>query len=264
MGVGSITGHIDVALVVLYAFWIFFIGLIFYIRREDRREGYPLEADTTGALEPAGAIWMPNPKPYKLPSGKTVYLPNADNRDTRPVAAKRMAPWPGAPLIPTGDPMKDAVGPAAYAERSDHPDMTVENEPKILPLRVLPNYSLSSQDKDPRGMPVVGCDKKEAGTIKDVWIDRAELCVRYLEVELPDKSTVMLPKVFADIQAGFVAEILDSPKIVDVTAITAAQFADVPRLKNPDQVTLLEEDKIQGYYSGGTLYATPSRQEPLI
>ena len=33
------------AQVVLYAFWIFFAGLILYLRREDKREGYPLESD---------------------------------------------------------------------------------------------------------------------------------------------------------------------------------------------------------------------------
>jgi photosynthetic reaction center H subunit len=29
-------------------------------------------------------------------------------------------------------------------------------------------------------------------------------------------------------------------------------------------VTLLEEDKIMGYFGGGYLYATPERQEPFI
>ena len=42
------------------------------------------------------------------------------------------------------------------------------------------------------------------------------------------------------------------------------QFADVPTLANPDQVTLLEEDRISAYYAGGTLYAEPSRLGPLI
>ena len=42
MPTGAITGYIDVAQLVLYAFWIFFAGLIFYLRREDKREGYPL------------------------------------------------------------------------------------------------------------------------------------------------------------------------------------------------------------------------------
>ena len=37
----SPAGYIDIAQVVLYAFWIFFAGLIFYLHRENKREGYP-------------------------------------------------------------------------------------------------------------------------------------------------------------------------------------------------------------------------------
>lgn len=41
MPTGALTGYVDVAQVVLYAFFLFFAGLVFYLRREDRREGYP-------------------------------------------------------------------------------------------------------------------------------------------------------------------------------------------------------------------------------
>jgi photosynthetic reaction center H subunit len=36
--------YIDGAQAALYAFWLFFFGLIIYIRKEDKREGYPLES----------------------------------------------------------------------------------------------------------------------------------------------------------------------------------------------------------------------------
>jgi photosynthetic reaction center H subunit len=49
-----------------------------------------------------------------------------------------------------------------------------------------------------------------------------------------------------------------------VDAITAGQFAGVPTTKSADAVTLREEDRIMGYYGAGYLYATPSRQEPLV
>lgn len=39
-----VTQYIDFAQIALYAFWIFFAGLIYYLRREDKREGYPLES----------------------------------------------------------------------------------------------------------------------------------------------------------------------------------------------------------------------------
>ena len=37
--------NFDFAQLVLYAFWIFFALLVIYLRREDKREGYPLESD---------------------------------------------------------------------------------------------------------------------------------------------------------------------------------------------------------------------------
>jgi len=43
--------NVDVTELSMYIFTIFFIGLILYLRREDRREGYPLEEDTTGRLD---------------------------------------------------------------------------------------------------------------------------------------------------------------------------------------------------------------------
>ena len=54
MPTGAITQYIDVAQVTLYAFWIFFALLIFYLRREDKREGYPLESDRSGLDHRAG------------------------------------------------------------------------------------------------------------------------------------------------------------------------------------------------------------------
>jgi photosynthetic reaction center H subunit len=69
MGTGAITNHIDVAQLVLYAFWIFFAGLIIYIRKEDKREGYPLESDRSGSIKVQGFPAMPEPKSYRLNSG---------------------------------------------------------------------------------------------------------------------------------------------------------------------------------------------------
>jgi len=37
--------NLDGAQIALYAFWLFFAGLVYYLRREDKREGYPLETE---------------------------------------------------------------------------------------------------------------------------------------------------------------------------------------------------------------------------
>jgi photosynthetic reaction center H subunit len=49
-----------------------------------------------------------------------------------------------------------------------------------------------------------------------------------------------------------------------VKSILSTQFAQVPSTKHPEQITLLEEEKVMAYYGAGTLYATPERQEPLV
>jgi photosynthetic reaction center H subunit len=55
-----ITRYIDLAQVVLYAFWIFFFGLIYWLRKEDKREGYPLESDRRNVTTQG---WPPMPAP---------------------------------------------------------------------------------------------------------------------------------------------------------------------------------------------------------
>ena len=62
-------GNLDVAQIVLYAFWLFFFGLLFYLRREDRREGYPLESEAEPGLKARDVIWIPRPKTF-LPLGR--------------------------------------------------------------------------------------------------------------------------------------------------------------------------------------------------
>jgi len=54
MQTGALTQYIDVAQVVLYLFWIFFAGLIYYLHSENKREGYPLESEPSGRLDVQG------------------------------------------------------------------------------------------------------------------------------------------------------------------------------------------------------------------
>ena len=64
------------------------------------------------------------------------------------------------------------------------PNARFEGIPSIVPMRIVPETTIESRDPDPRGMKVVGADGTAAGTVKDVWVDRAEALIRYLEVEL--------------------------------------------------------------------------------
>jgi photosynthetic reaction center H subunit len=255
---GAITGYIDVAQVVLYAFWVFFAGLIFYLRREDKREGYPLESDRSGTVLVQGFPAMPAPKSFLMSDGSTRIVPSTKS-DRRGAPVVPLLPWPGAPVEPTGDPMKDGVGPASYADRDDVPEHAVDGAPAIVPMRTLSDFSIGPIDGDPRGMTVVGADGQSAGTVMDVWVDRAESLIRYLEVEVSTPTgsrRVLVPLTMA--------RIWGRDRKVKVRSIIGAQFADVPEIANPNLVTKREEDRIVGYFAGGTLYATPGRKEPLL
>jgi photosynthetic reaction center H subunit len=110
-------------------------------------------------------------------------------------------------------------------------------------------------------MTVVGADGVAGGKVTDVWVDRSESLIRYLEVAIGGAhngtgKTVLLPMNFSRVDGG--------RRIVRVRSILGAQFADVPTLKNPTQVTRREEERVCAYYGAGTLYATPGRAEPLL
>jgi photosynthetic reaction center H subunit len=255
MNTGAVTGYFDVAQIVLYAFWIFFAGLIIYLRREDKREGYPLESDRSGGrVKVQGFPAMPAPKTFRLADGSVVKAPRVE-LDLRPLLASPLGAYLGAPWQPTGDPMQDAVGPAAYAERANTPDHTIDGEAMIAPLRLVPDFTVSERDPDPRGMVVYGADREAGGVVYDLWVDRAEPQIRYLEVQAGARRA-LLPISFAKIDGA--------RRRIMVRSILGSQFATVPGLTNPDQVTRREEDRIGAYYAGGNLYATAGRSEPLL
>jgi photosynthetic reaction center H subunit len=254
MQFGAITGYVDLAQIILYMFWLFFAGLIFYLVREGHREGYPMEMDSPGQA-PTGWFAPVRPKIYKTEHGDMA-VPDRKKGEPK-FSAELMLGGSGSPWRPTGDPMHAGVGAGAYALRADVPDMMLHGGPKIVPLRVLEGYGVSKNDPDPRGMAVTAGDGKVAGTVREIWLDQAEMIFRYLEVETAvpgGNKRVLLPVPFARI----------SRDGVKVKSIYAKHFAGVPGLKNPDQITFLEEERICAYYGGGTQYADPARNEELI
>ena len=249
------SGNIDVTEIVLTSFVLFFVGLILYLRREDRREGYPLETGKPERIQPQGFPPVPSPKEYLLQYGAIRVLPDGV-KDPVHLNAEPVGVWPGAPLQPTGDPMLGAIGPGSYVLRRDIPDVTFHGTPKIVPLRILPGWSVATQDPDPRGMDVVGADGHIGGVVRDLWVDQADYLFRYLEVEVTGAKRVLVPINFTRISGR--------QRLVKVRSILGSHLADAPGVKNPDQITFLEEDRIVGYFGGGTLFATPERLEPLV
>lgn len=255
---GEFISGVDLVDICLWLFVLFFIGLVIFLHRESHREGYPLESDETGKPENGGVFWMPPAKTFVLPNERgTVTVPPGEG-DKRDLALERTAVWSGAPYRPTGDPMLDGVGPASYARRADIPDLTDDGRPRIAPFRLGDGYDVAHQDADPRGMTVYGADGQPGGVVTDVWVDRSEAIIRYVEVETgSDEASrrVLLPMAFAKISK--------SRGRIDVDAVLGQHFRHVPQTKDKDSVTRLEEDKISGFFGGGKLYATPARIEPL-
>jgi len=255
---GYVVGSIDVAALALYAFALFFLVLVFYLRREDRREGYPLEDELSGAVEsPGGAMHTASTKSFLLPDGRGTVTAPTSPREPVEFAAARRENFGGAPYSPTGSGLPIGVGPGAFAERAKWPDLDAHGNNRIVPLSIADEIVVAPQGPNPIGMAVYGADGRKAGTVADLWIDRAEHMIRYLQVETGPGTLgggVLAPMAMAVIRNGAV--------IVD--AINAADFAAAPKTAAGDHITRDEEERIVAYYGAGYLYANEARQEPWL
>lgn len=253
-------GDFDLASAAIWLFWIFFAGLVIYLQTENMREGYPLRADDD---EPPAneSLWpVPGAKTFHLRDGRgTLTVPSREYEDSKmrtDLALAASSAASGSPWIPTGDPMVDGVGPASWAPRRDAPELDAHGHAKIKPMATLSEFHVSA-GRDPRGKAVVGGDGEVVGRVIDMWIDVPEQMVRYLTVDLnPEGSgkTRLIPMNMAKIGSDRVT----------VRSLHAHNWDNVPTTKKADEVTVLEEDKIMAYYGGGTLYAAPSRSQPVI
>jgi len=252
----QITAGFDVALLVFYAFVLFFVCLIFYLRREDRREGYPLEDTVSGRLTVAGGpLSVASTKSFKLPFDHGTVTAPTKGREPVDIAARRTDRFPGAPYAPTGDPLADGIGPAAWADRAKRPDLDMDGHPRIVPLSSATGFSVAREDSDLTGWSVVGADGGVAGTVSDLWIDKSDRLVRYIQIA-GSGGSVLAPMMMAKVDRRRRRIVID--------ALLASQFAGAPKIGATDQITLYEEERVQAYFGGGYLYATPARQEPWM
>ena len=73
--------------------------------------------------------------------------------------------------------------------------------------------------------------------------------MRYLEVELSDETSCLVPIPLAKINTDSVM----------VNSLYGKHFPNVPKIKSKKQVTMLEEEKISAFIGGGNLYASYDR-----
>ncbi len=250
-------GTFDLASAAIWLFYIFFAGLVYYLQTENMREGYPLQTDDGKIAPNQGPFPVPKDKTFHLRDGRgTLTVPSGQRGDRDNLALAQTSMAAGSPFEPTGNPMIDGVGPASWAPRADHAELDAHGHAKIQPMSKLEDFAVSA-GTDPRGKPVVAGDGEVVGRVIDMWIDVPEQYVRYLTVDLnPEGSgkTCLIPANFARIKSDR----------IKVRSIYGAHFADVPGIKSDTQITLLEEEKIMAYYGGGTMYADPKREAPVI
>ncbi len=243
-------GNFDLALISLYLFWLFFAGLVYYIQRENMREGYPLENEDGSHAN--SLLSIPEPKTFNLPHGRGEYKAPDFEREKRDLALAPTSGGTGFPFAPTGDAMKDGVGPASWAARRDEPELDGHGHPKIQPMAKAGEFAVAA-GRDPRGLKVVCHDRKSPGKVSDMWVDVPEQLVRYLEVTLDDGGKRLVPMPMAKIKADRVV----------VNALDSVSFAGIPAIASDAQITKLEEDKVSGYVAGGYLYTADKRASEL-
>lgn len=174
----------------------------------------------------------------------------------------------GSPLEPIGNPLSAGIGPGAWADRADKPDLTIKGIARIVPMRVATDFFVAHEDPDPRGLDVKGMDGVVGGTVVELWVDRSEPCLRYVEMEITGGGRRLVPVPFLRIPraSGWFPLMTPGPSAshVQLDVLKAGDFAGIPQTKSPDLVTLLEEDKISAYFGAGSLWNSDARFGPLV
>lgn len=241
---GAFTQHLDAVQILVAVFFLFFAGLIYYLRREDKREGYPLWDVSPRHVPIEGFPPVPPTKIYLLQEGGTTTMPHR-----YPPSAMRAIPAErsfGAALIPIGDAMLAEVGPGAYPMRKATPLLS-EGEPQVQPMRVAKGWNVMEGDTDPRGMRVLDGSKTPVGTVVDLWVDRGVKILRYLEVRLDEGGqNVMVPIFRTDIR--------QKRRVAIVQTMLAGHIRLAPRLADPDVITAREEDQVNAYFSAAHMF----------
>lgn len=246
----NIVGSLDGAMLSVIGFVLFFAGLVWHLRKEDKREGYPLEVEG-----PDGRIhhvegWPPVPEPKVFMRPHDPGFAQAPREhDPELEIPRHRWPAPGYPLDQGDDPLEEGLGAAAWTRlREEKPDLDVEGEPKLTSLNANSDYFVPEGDPDPRGWPILGADGKEVGTIRDLWFNRAEYFLRYFEFTVHGEDGGRLAP-------AFFVEVLPDKRIAQAITLTAKDLARTPTRSHEDVITMREEDRLNGWFAGGIVYS---------
>lgn len=110
----NVVGNLDMAILCVAAFFLFFLGLVYHLRQEDKREGYPLESSNgRGRAERReGFPPVPRPKTFPLPHGRGVAT--AAHAEPSPEPPIPGAGPDGFPIPLGSDPLAEGIGAASW------------------------------------------------------------------------------------------------------------------------------------------------------
>lgn len=246
---GNITEVIDLPDTAWWIFFVFFLGLVWYNRRQDKREGYPMKESPFSSKQSLGFPLPPEePQAYLLNEGGITTAPHY--YEPGDMHAKPLYVFAGTPLTPVGNPLLAGIGPGAWVKRKNEPMLTEKGELLLEPMRKLePEWSIGKKDADPRGMKVFDWRWNEVGIVHDVWIDQGIKVIRMFEVDLLPglgAARVLVPLYHTTIS--------ERMREIRVTALRSYQFADIPMPAKPGEITAREDERLNAYFAAGHFY----------
>ena len=252
---GNITELIDLPDAAFWTFFVLFVLLCIWLRREDKREGYPMRASPFTDEQLLGFPTPPPPHTYLLNEGGTLQAPHL--YEQAPTHAVPLHGHDGTPFSPVGNPLLAGIGPGAWVKRRMGPDLTETGEEIYQPMRVMSGWAIAPGETDPIGMAVFDRRFRPIGRVVDVWIDRGSNVIRMFEV-LPPPDLAVGP-VLVPIYHTVIKE---RAREVRVTALHAHQLADIPRPARPTSITAQEHEQLNAYFAAGRFYANSPLTDP--
>ena len=247
-------GHLDVAQIMLYAFFLFFAGLHLVPApgRPARRLSAGIRRTAPSSPRLPVHSLAQDLSPRRRLDRESAEFPGRQ----RPINAVKVEPWPGAPHRADRRPVAGRRRPGSWNVRPDFAYKTFDGHDVVAPMRVATNYAVADGGGNPIGFSVIGADGKVAGTIKDIWVDRAESMVSYYEIGLTGGKSVLAPVHFCDV--NFRA------RTVKITALTAEPVRRGAATEEPRRVTMQEEEKVAAVLRRRHALFDPARAEPLL
>lgn len=250
----NVTQYIDLPQAAFWVFFLLFVGMCLYLRRNDKREGYPMYASPFTPQRLLGFPLPPPPHTYLLNEGGTTDTPHLYEQ-----AGPRGTPFrkfDGTPYTPSGNPLTACLGPGAWVMRRDEPMQTEKHEPVLKPLRELEDWWIDEDETDPRGMTVFDWRWHPVGRVHDIWVDRAIRIMRLLEVELHDGSRVLVPIYHTNIN--------ERTREIHVTSLHAHQFHGIPMPARDNLITAREDERLNAYFAAGRFYRASDLTDPQL